>query len=169
MNIKRAAWFVKINQYTTATSRWFERVGLLAIAAMALATLIDVIGSKFFLMPLPGSTELTGIIQIVAIAGGLAFSKIDGRHIRVEFLVDWMPFRGKAILDLFSSVLGLLLFAGAGWMMYQLGDDLLTSGTRTFLLGIPIYPFAYWVAICCIPMCFAIIIDLITSFDRMMQ
>lgn len=169
MNIERAAWFEKLNRYTTTASRWFERVGLLSMAAMALTTLIDVVGSKFFLRPLPGSTELTGIIQIIAIAGGLAFSKIDGRHIRVEFLVDWMPLRGKAMLDLFSSVLGLFLFAAAGWMMYQLGNDLLDSGTRTFLLGIPVFPFAFWIGICCIPMCFAIIIDLIISFNRMMQ
>jgi len=166
MNITKAAWFEKFGRYTTTASRWFEWVGLAAIAAMAITTLIDVIGSKFFLRPLPGSTELTGVIQVIALAGGLAFSKIDGRHIRVEFLVDGLPRRGKAILDLFSSVLGLGLFACAGWMMYQYGNDLMNSGTKTFLLGIPIYPFTFWIAICCIPMCLAVIIDLITSFDR---
>ena len=169
MNILKAAWFEKFGRYTTMVCRWFEWIGLVAMAAMAMATLVDVIGSKFFLWPLPGSTELTGVIQVIAIAGGLAFSKIDGRHIRVEFLVDWLPRRGKAILDLFSSVLGLALFACTGWMMYQFGNNLMNSGTKTFLLGIPLYPFTFWIAICCIPMCFAVIIDLITSFDRMMR
>jgi TRAP-type C4-dicarboxylate transport system permease small subunit len=169
MDIRNAAWFEGFGRYTTRVSRWFEWVGLVAIAAMAITTLVDVIGSKFFLRPLPGSTELTGVIQVIAIAGGLAFSKIDGRHIRVEFLVDWLPRRGKAILDLFSSILGLALFTFAGWMMYQFGNDLMNSGTRTFLLGIPIYPFTFFIAICCIPMCLAIIIDLITSLDRIMR
>ena len=169
MRITKAVWFAKSSSSANWICRWFERVGLAAMAAMALTTLVDVIGSKFFLRPLPGSTELTGIIQVVAIAGGLAYSKIDGRHIRVEFLVDGLPPGGKAFLDVFSSLLGLGLFAFAGWMTYQHGLNLLNSGTKTFLLGIPIFPFAYWIAVCCIPMCVVIIFELITSIDRMLR
>jgi TRAP-type transport system small permease protein len=152
-----------------SVSSWFERVGLVAMAAMVLATLIDVVGSKVFKWPLPGSTEIIGVIQVIAIAGGLAFSKIDGRHIRVEFLLDWLPQRSKDALDIFSAILGLGLFAIAGWMTYHHGVNLLNSGTKTFLLGIPLFPFAFWIALCCIPMCFVIIIELLTSIERVLR
>jgi TRAP-type C4-dicarboxylate transport system permease small subunit len=121
MNITGAAWFVKFNKSIHGLSRWFEGVGLVAIAAMGLATLIDVIGSKGFMRPLPGSTEITGVLQVVAIAGGLAFSKIDGRHIQVDFLIAWLPKRGQAALDVFSSILGLGFFVIVGWMTYEFG------------------------------------------------
>ena len=169
MNITDAAWFGKTIKSVDAISRWFERVGLVAMAAMGMTTIIDVIGSKFFHRPLPGSTEITAVIQVVAIAGGLAFSKIDGRHIRVEFLFDSLPERGQAALDVFSAILGLGLFAVAGWMTYVLGQNLYNSGTGTFLLGIPLYPFAIWIAICCVPMCFVIILDLFSAIDRMLR
>jgi TRAP-type C4-dicarboxylate transport system permease small subunit len=107
------------------------------------------------------------VIQIIAIAGGLAFSKIDGRQIRVDFLIDWLPKRGRAALDLFSSILGLGLFVAAGWMTYQHGLSLVN--TKTFLLGIPLSPFVFWIALCCIPMCCVIIMELVKSIDRMLR
>jgi TRAP-type C4-dicarboxylate transport system permease small subunit len=169
MKITDAAWFAKFRTPINSLSSWFERVGLVAMAAMALATLIDVVGSKVFKWPLPGSTEITSVIQVIAISGGLAFSKIDGRHIRVEFLMDWLPQRGKAAPDLFSALLGLGLFAVAGWMTYEHGLSLFNSGTKTFLLGIPLSPFSFWIALCCIPMCCVIIIELLTSIERMLR
>jgi len=166
MEITSAAWFSKFRKSINSSSGWFEWVGLVAMAAMALTTLIDVIGSKVFNWPLPGSTEITSVVQVIAIAGGLAFSKIDGRHIRVEFLMDWLPQQGKAVLDLFSSLLGLGLFAVVGWMTYKHGLSLLGSGTKTFLLGIPLSPFSFWIALCCIPMCCVIIMELLSSIVK---
>jgi TRAP-type C4-dicarboxylate transport system permease small subunit len=101
MKITDSAWFSKSRKSINSLSSWCERVGLGAMAAICLATLIDVVGSKFFKWPLPGSTEMIAVIQVVAIAGGLAFSKIDGRHIRVDIFIDYLPKRGKAALDLF--------------------------------------------------------------------
>jgi TRAP-type C4-dicarboxylate transport system permease small subunit len=169
MEITGAAWFSKFRKSINSSSSWCERVGLGAMAAIGLATLIDVIGSKVFKWPLPGSTEMIGVIQVIAIAGGLAFSKIDGRHIRVDIFIDYLPKRGKAALDVFSSILGLGLFAVAGWMAYRHGLSLFNSGTKTFLLGIPLSPFAFWIAVCCIPMCCVIILELLSSIERMLK
>jgi TRAP-type C4-dicarboxylate transport system permease small subunit len=169
MEVKYTTWFSKLNKATNWVSSWSERVGLVAMAAIGLATLIDVVGSKVFKWPLPGSTEMIGVIQVIAIAGGLAFSKIDGRHIRVDIFIDYLPKRGKAALDVFGSILGLGLFAVAGWMTYRHGLSLLDSGTKTFLLGIPLSPFAFWIALCCIPMCCVIIMELLGSIERMLR
>ena len=169
MELTGAPWFTKFSKSINSASIWFERVGLVAMASMGLATLIDVVGSKGFQWPLPGSTEITGVLQVVAIAGGLAFSKIDGRQIRVEFLVDWLPRRGKHVLDVFSSILGLGLFGIVGWMTYRWGVSLSGSGTETLLIGIPLSPFAFWIALSCIPMCCVNIIELLNSIDRMLR
>lgn len=169
MKMVDTAWFRKSIQWTNSISRWFERVGMVSLAAMGMATLIDVIGSKMFQRPLPGSTEIIGVIQVIAIAGGLAFSKIDGRHIRVEFIFDLLHERWKAALDIFSSILGLGFFVVAGWMTYVHGMNLSDSGTKTFLLGIPLYPFSLWIAICCIPMMLVIFLELLSSIGRMLK
>ncbi len=169
MQITGTTWFAKFRKSIRSLSSWSEMVGMAAMVAMVLATLIDVVGSKGFKWPLPGSTEITGVLQVIAIAGGLAFSKIDGRHIRVDFFINNLPKRGKAALDVFSSILGLGLFAVAGWMTYQYGLSLSSSGTETLLLKIPLSPFAFWIAFCCIPMCCVIIIELLGFIDKVLK
>jgi TRAP-type transport system small permease protein len=148
---------------------WFERVGLVALAAMGLTTLVDVIGSKVFNLPLPGSTEITSVIQIVAIAGGLAFSKIDGSQIRVDIIFEWLPRRGRAVIDVFSAVLGLGFSAVAAWMSFEHGLSLFEGGTKTFLLGIPLSPLAFWIAVSWVPMGCVIIAELLTAIDEMLR
>jgi TRAP-type C4-dicarboxylate transport system permease small subunit len=163
------SWLEKVGGPVRSVSGWFERIGLFGMAAMGLTTLIDVIGSKLLQRPLPGSTEIIAVLQMVAIAGGLAFSKIDGRHIRVDVFVNSLPGRGKAILDAFGALLGFGFFAAAGWMMYEHGLSLASGGTKTFLLGIPMAPFAFWIAFCCIPMCLVILVEFLTSLWRMVK
>jgi TRAP-type C4-dicarboxylate transport system permease small subunit len=169
MGMTSASWFDRSSAFINAVSALFERIGLVAMGAMALTTLIDVIGSKAFERPLPGSTEITSVIQILAIAGGMAFSKIAGSQIRVDFVLDLLPERGKAALDLFSAVLGLAFFVVVCWMSWENAMMLFGSGTKTFLLGIPLYPFAFWIALCCVPMIFVILIELVTSAKRLVE
>jgi len=169
MNIEERAWFVRASKFTGSLSGRLELIGLVALSGMVLTAVIDVIGSKGLNWPLPGSTEITAVIQVVAISSGLAFSKIDGRHIRVGFLIDQLTGRGKAAMEIFSSVLGLGFFVIAGWMTFDYGMSLVKRGTETFLLGIPLYPFAFWIFLCCIPMCFVLIIELISSISKVMK
>lgn len=164
-----ATWFVKGRGSIHTISTWFERVGLVALAAMGLTTLVDVIGSKVFNLPLPGSTEITGVIQILAIAGGLAFSKIDGSQIRVDIIFEWLPRRGQAVIDVFGAILGLGFSAVAAWMSFEHGLSLLDGGTRTFLLGIPLSPLAFWIAVSWVPMCCVIVSELLTAIDGMLR
>lgn len=145
----------------TKVSSWFEWVGLAGMAIMGLTALVDVVGTKLFGLPLPGSTEITAVVQILAIAAGLAFSQIDGRQIRVDIVTDFLPKRGKAVLDLFAAILGVAFFAVAAWTLYELGANLASSGTSTLLLGIPLAPFAFWLSLCCVPMCAAIFAELV--------
>jgi TRAP-type C4-dicarboxylate transport system permease small subunit len=169
MEIESAAWFTKFRGAVTSISRWFERIGMIGMAAMVLVALIDVIGSKAFKWPLPGSTEITGVIQVVAISAGLGFSKIDGRHIRVGIFIDGLPKRGRAALEVFVSFLGLGLFAVAGWMTLQYGLSQLHLHTGTFLLGIIYYPFSLWISLSCIPIFCVILAELLSALDKVLK
>jgi len=169
MDIESKTWFTRLVRSINLASRRLERIGLAALMGMVLTALVDVVGSKLFNWPLPGSTEITSVIQVVAIASGLAYSKIDGRHIRVDFLAGRLSKRGGAALDIFISVLGLGLFVIAGWMTFDYGVTLLHRGNETFLLGIALYPFAFWIGLCCIPMCLVLITDLMTAVNRVLK
>jgi len=169
MEITGTTRFARVRRSINSVSGWLEWVGLAALVGMVLIALIDVVGSEVFQWPLPGSTEITAFLLVVAIAAGLAFSQIAGRHIRVGFLIDRLPKRGKIALEIFSSVLGLGLFAVFVWVTYDYGLSLLSSGTETLLLRIVQYPFALWIALCCIPMCCVILIELLSHISKMLK
>jgi TRAP-type C4-dicarboxylate transport system permease small subunit len=147
----------------TTVSRWFEWLGLAGFALMSLTALVDVVGTKLFGLPLPGSTEITSVLQIMAIGAGLAFSQIDGKQIRVDIIMAFLPKPVNHGLDILASVLGMLFFALAAWMLYEMGTNLSASGTKTLLLGIPLAPFAFWLGLCCIPMCCAILMEFVSA------
>jgi len=55
---------------------------------MFLANFLDVVGTKLFLWPLPGATEVISFSQVVAIAPAIAFTLIVGWDIWVEFITS---------------------------------------------------------------------------------
>jgi TRAP-type C4-dicarboxylate transport system permease small subunit len=164
---------------------WFERVAILGLMIMIFGTTFDVIGSKFFRAiadvlglalgaplnifgekifkwPLPAGTEIVYFGQVIAIAGALAISKLDGRHIRIEF-VDKLPKYPKAVVNFLSTLLGLALFTILAWKSYEYALNLIINNEVTATARILIYPFVLWLALCCIPVCLILLKELISS------
>jgi TRAP-type C4-dicarboxylate transport system permease small subunit len=150
------------------SSLWFERIAMLGVVGIILATLVDVIGAKIFHKPLSAGTEVVYFLQIIAIAGGLAFAQIDGRHVRLEF-VDSFPRRLKNILYLLSSLLGLALFVILCWKSYEYALTLRAANEVTAASRIPLYPFVLWIALCCIPMCLVLIKGIVNSIVEVVK
>jgi TRAP-type C4-dicarboxylate transport system permease small subunit len=166
MEINGMPWFTGYRRIVILASRWIEVVGMVAFMAMVVSALIDVIGSKAFKWPLPGGTEIIGVLQVVAISAGLGYSYIEGRHINVGFLIEKLSGRSLAVLNIFITLLSLGLFVVAGWMCFDLGRSLFERGTETMLLAIPHYPFAFWIMVGCIPICLAIIMNLLSAINK---
>lgn len=156
------ARFEKIN-YTI--SIWFERIAIAAILLMILATMVDVIGSNLpgqFMWPLRGGTEIVYLLQVIAIGGALAISKIDGRHVRIE-LIDKVRQPALGIIHAIVAILGLALFILLMWKSFSYAQTLLVNHDVTATERIPIYPFAIWLGISCVPMILILIREVLTS------
>jgi TRAP-type C4-dicarboxylate transport system permease small subunit len=156
----------RLGKLSYVISYWFERAAIVAILGMLVATCIDVVGAKAFHWPLPGGTEIVYLLQVVAIAAGLAFSKIDGRQINVEFLIDKLPKQVKASIDSLTSLLGLGLFILLGWESFEYSMAFRHANEVTATALIPLYPFALWLGLCCIPMCLVLLNELIAALRK---
>jgi TRAP-type C4-dicarboxylate transport system permease small subunit len=150
------------------SSLWFERIAMLAIVGIIVATVIDVIGAKVFHSPLSAGTEIVYFLQIIAIAGGLAFAQIDNRHVRLEF-VDSFPHIIKSVFNLLSSAAGLGLFIILSWKSYDYALDLRTANEVTAASRIALYPFVFWIALCCLPMCLVLLKGMVNSIIGMVK
>lgn len=152
----------RLEKFNYRLSIWFERVAILGAIGMILGVMVDVIGAKLFHWPLPGSTEVVYLFQIIAIAGALAISKIDGRHVRIE-LIDRLPQPGLGIVHALVSLLSLAFFIILSWKSYDYAQALRLNHEVTATVKLTLYPFALWLALCCLPVVLILIKDFITS------
>ena len=156
----------KFEKFNQRLSGWFECVGVAALLAMMVVTLIDVSGNKLFNAPLFGAMDLLQFFQGVAIAFACAATFIVGRHIRVEFLVNRLPNRAQAVIESIALFLGLGLFVLIVWRVSVLGHYFQVGGETTYTIHIPRFLPAYGIALACIPMCLVFLQRLLSSLTK---
>ncbi len=147
---------------------WFERIAMVAIVGMIIAVVVDVAGDKLFDLPMSAGTEVVYFLQIIAIAGALAITKIDGKHIRLEF-VDSLPPRARNALALITAILGLGLFILLAWKSYDYAMALRNAKEVTAASRIPLYPFAIWIGLGCIPLCLVLLKEIVNSLVEVVK
>ncbi len=150
------------------SSVWFERVAMVGIVGIIIATLIDVIGAKLFQKPLSAGTEVVYFLQVIAIAGALAFAQIENRHVRLEF-VDSFPKTIKGLFNFLAAVLGLGLFVILCWKSFEYAQTLNNTHEVTATSRIPLYPLAIWIGLSCIPLCLVLLKGMVNSIAEVIK
>lgn len=156
----------KLENFNRRLSRWCEWLGVAAMLIMMVITCIDVVGAKLFLSPILGAIDIVQLSQIVAISFAASMTLILGRHIQVEFFFHLLPRRAQAISDSFVHLLGLALFSVIIWRLLVLGHSFQTTGEYTATAYIPLYPFAYAVALACVPVCLVLLLEFLKSLTK---
>jgi len=159
----------KFEKFNRSLSGWFEWIGLAGLLVVMFITCIDVIGAKVFLRPVFGAIDIVMLSQLVAISFAAAFSLILGRHVRVEFFVVMLPRRVQAVIDGIVFLLGLILFILIIWRLCVYGYFLQTGGEESATAGIPLYPFAYGIALASIPVCLVLLLEFLNAIVRMVK
>ena len=169
MGLKFEKWLNQIDKFTRLSSRHLEWVGVIGIILMFLVNLVDVVGAKLFLWPVPGATEVISFSQIMAIAPAIAITLLLNRHIRVEFIIMRFPKRIRGAINSFSSFLSLVIFVLILWQSFVYGQSLQRAGEIGSTSHIPFYPFAYFIAFCSIPVCLAFLVEVLKSLSEVVK
>lgn len=156
----------KYNRYLITCLEWIGSVGLLA---MMVITCIDVIGAKIFLLPVFGAIDIVQLCQLVAISFAASSALIFGRHVQVEFFTVMFPERAQAAISVVIDLLGLFLFAVIVWRLTLYGYYMQTGREVSGTARIPLYPFAYGIALGSLPVCLVLLSQLITSLSRTLK
>ena len=159
----------RFEKFNRLLSGWFEWIGLAGLLVVMFITCIDVIGAKLFLRPVFGALDIVMLSQLVAISFATAFALILGRHIRVEFFVTRLPRRAQAVTDSIIFFLGLAFFILIIWRLCVYGYSLQTGGEVSATARIPLYPFAYGIALASIPVCLVFLLEFLNSLARMVK
>jgi TRAP-type transport system small permease protein len=122
-------------------------LGAIALFAMMLLTAADVSGRYIFNKPILGAFELTEFLVLILIFSFLAHAQAEKTHVSVDLLVGRLPKKWRTALGIFNHTVCLLLMGLFVWMTTIRAMELKEYAEASSNLGIPKFPFAYFVVI----------------------
>jgi TRAP-type C4-dicarboxylate transport system permease small subunit len=150
-------------------SNWALWISIAGFVLMTLMIVIDIIGSKLFKWPLPGSMETESLAGLILIAFALPFTQAVKGHIEVELFIERLPKLAQSVVSVFINLLSVLLFVALIWQMFKYSLNLFELGNMTFTQKIPYYPFAFGVCFCFFIAFLYLLMDLVKSVARLVN
>ena len=158
-------------------SLWVKKMALILLLMGAVGMIIsmflgfaDVVGTKFFDWPVPGTLEITESTMVLIVFGALAFTQTQRGHIRVEiFYTDRGP-RAKAFMDAVTHLVAIAYFALLAWQgfneaIYSLEIQEATMGTIRF----PLFPARLLLVAGCALLLVQLVLDVIQDLQNIVS
>lgn len=145
------------------TSKWLAVVAGVSLTIMMFLTVADVVmragGS-----PIMGTYELVGLSLALVIGFSIPKVSLKRQHIYMDFLVNRLSKRNKALMSTATRILNILLFVLIGYSLFSIGNEFRLSGEVSPTVRLPFYPMAYGVGVCCFIQCFVFLYEIIKSW-----
>ena len=149
--------FEKLVQTLTLWTSYIGQVALFSAMAVVVANII----LRELWRPIPGTVELTEIFGAILLAMGIAYCALLDGHISVDFLVEKLPPKRRAIVDSITSLIAFVFITVLSGQMINYASSLLSRGAATSHLGIPTFLVAYLVAFGFVMLSLVLLLNLI--------
>jgi TRAP-type C4-dicarboxylate transport system permease small subunit len=141
-------------------SKFLNIIAGIAVTFMMFLTVADVLlraGGH----PIIGTFEVVSLMLALVIGFGIPQVSLDRGHVYMDFLLGKLSEKGRNVMNTFTRVLCVILFAFIGYNLFNVGARFHASGEVSPTIMIPFYPVAYGVAVCCLLECCVFIFDII--------
>jgi len=132
-------------------STWFNWIAVGALLVMFAIMVLDILSSKILNQPITATVDVASFLALVVASFSVSRTILAGRHIEVEFIVKKLPRGARKSFNMFSSFLSLAFFLLIVWRAFVYAYSLQKTGESSLTQHIPMAPFAYGIAIACIP------------------
>jgi TRAP-type C4-dicarboxylate transport system permease small subunit len=133
---------------------------------MLILVTVDIVGSKVLSKPVPGAMDITSLLGILVIGFAMTQSYRMGRHIKVDFVTALLPDAVTKIIRLISLCLCTIFFIFVVWRMFLYANDLWEYGEKSLTVKIPLYPFAFALAVAFLPLIVVVPIQITKIWKR---
>ncbi len=141
-------------------------IAMIAIVAVMLLTVADVFMRYVFTKPIIGVFEMTEFGMIVMTFFAIGTVTLLRKHIAVDLVVERLPPRGQAILDVITLALGLAICLVLSWRGFVEGVLTQRLDIVSGQLDIPESPFRYILAVGFAVVCIVALLQLIESISK---
>jgi TRAP-type mannitol/chloroaromatic compound transport system permease small subunit len=122
-------------------SEWGAIFAGLALMFMMFIGALDVIFSKFFNKPIPGTFEATEALMIVSAFMAISYNQVKRGHISVQLITSHLRGSTKIVFDSISYLFSFAFFALIAWQGWQYGlHSLKVLEYESGLINFPVYP-----------------------------
>lgn len=133
---------------------WFNWVAVGALLAMFAIMVLDILSSKLLNRPIVATVDVASLLALVVASFSASRTILAGRHIEVQFIVAKLPRGARKTFNALSSFLSLAFFCLIVWRSLAYAYSLQKTGESSLTQHIPLAPFAYGLALACVPALF---------------
>jgi TRAP-type C4-dicarboxylate transport system permease small subunit len=142
------------------TSKWEKKLiasavektavfGSLMLGVMMLITAADVIGRKFFDMPVKGAYELCEFLLVLVVFLNMPNCEMRGENVTIDMIVEKLKKRTQSVINticygLFLMTTFLMTLTLFVYSAQEIG------GKVTSVLGLPVFPFIFIAGLGCL-------------------
>ncbi|MGQ0656186.1 MAG: TRAP transporter small permease subunit [Betaproteobacteria bacterium] len=143
-------------------------LGTIGMVGSMLIGVADVIGTKFFDYPVPGTLEFTESTMVLIVFGALAYTQERRGHIRVELLYTHVGPAAQSFMEAVTHIVAFIFFAliawqGVGELRYSWEMKEATMGTIRF----PLYPARFLLLLGVVLLLVRLALDIIGDIRRL--
>jgi len=139
-------------------------LGMLLLIPLMLLTSAEVVGRGLWSRPIPGTMEISSYLLSIFILLGLAYTQQVKGHVRVNMLTARLPERLRLGLEIFTTLLSILIVGIMCWQGWVIGME---ERSVSDMLRIPQRPFRLLVAVAALLLLLELVIDLIEAARRL--
>jgi len=149
----------KISNLLNQALLWIGGLFLVAMIAITGANIVI----RLFWLPIRGTFELMGYFGAVVTAFALGYTQIKRGHIAVDIVVLRFSKNTQRVLHAVNHLVCMAFFTIVTWQVFKYATTLRETGEVTETLQIIYYPFTYAVALGCLVLAFAFLVDFLKS------
>jgi TRAP-type C4-dicarboxylate transport system permease small subunit len=139
--------------------RALETAACLALGAMMLLTVADVLGRHALGRPVPGTVELVQYALAIVVFAGLPVVTRDGRHISLSLLEGRLGAPARRLQRLVLGLASAVILAAQGWIVFGTAQLMRAQGDVIGFLNLPVHPAAYLMSILSFVTAAALLLD----------
>ena len=118
-----------------------EWIAAIFVGLVVALTFVSVMLRYFFASNIPDSHDLSRMLLGILIFWGIAATSYRGTHITVDLVWSAMGARGKRIIDIFATLVLLLVVTVQTYTLFGKVADTYASNVLTYDLHMPTWPF----------------------------
>lgn len=147
-------------------SRALDRIAGFCMVAVMLLVVTNILLRAVFNRPILGTYEYVASLTAVAIGLALAHCAVQNGHIAVSFVVEKLPGRIQAAVDVVMNIIALLFWSLCAWQVGKYANTMAVSGVVSPTTQMPFYPFIYLVALGLLVLCLVLLLKAVESLKK---